>query len=316
MGYAIGTLTKGVGDDCHYQILEVIETLANANGWTTLRFVDTGSDRELILQGEGLSEEEQIFIGFKCYQNSGLDYYNINCGVFTGYLSGNTFETQPGGYFSAIAAHNNAITYFITCNAQRIVGTLKVGTPVYESFYLGRIFPYARPSEFPYPVYCGGSFNGAAATRFSDLNHSFPFAGAHYNSNSRGRLRTLNGTWDAHYSYPYCNKNSFAYNLAGNQMLVPAGNYFQIEPIILQEAVAGILPSNVWGELDGVYFCTGFNNAVENVLQIGGSEVVDQTGMSILDAADEIISVGGRAFIMIQDVYRTAWINHACLEMK
>ena len=67
MGYAIGTLTKGGGDDCHYKILGIIKILAEANGWTTLRYVNTGTDRELILKGVGLSGAEEIFVGFKTY---------------------------------------------------------------------------------------------------------------------------------------------------------------------------------------------------------------------------------------------------------
>ena len=37
MGYAIGTVTKsgGGGIDCHVQMLGIIKTLAEANGWST-----------------------------------------------------------------------------------------------------------------------------------------------------------------------------------------------------------------------------------------------------------------------------------------
>lgn len=324
MGYAIGTVTKGGGDDCHYQVLAIIKTLAEANGWTTLRYVSTGLDRELILKGVGLSGLEEIFVGFKCYQSVGGDYYNINCGTFVGYVSGNSFETQPGGKYSGCPAHNNAITYFITANAQRIVGCFKVGTPVYEHFYVGKLFPYARPGEYPSPLVVASMFNGPEAKRFSDTSHNFPYFGRVNGTTSATSsflfLRNQAGNWEQYYHYPFSNGTSTSNALCapqGSGTLVPADIYYQFEPIILQEsASSGVIPRNVFGELDSVYFCSGFNNGVENVVQEGGSSVVDQTGLTVLQAVDAIKAVGGRAFVMMQNVNRTSWRDFVALEMK
>jgi hypothetical protein len=318
MGYAIGTITKGGGDDCHYQMLGIIKTLAEANGWTTLRYVSTGSARELILKGSGLSGVEEIYVGFKCYQDVGGDYYNLNAGVFVGYISGNTFETQPGGIYSGIPAHNNAITYFISANPQRIIGCFKVGTPVYEHFYVGKFFPYARPGEYPAPLVCGGMLSNAQAARFSDTNQVFPYIG-YYGSTSFNRLynRDQSGSWLQPSCYPFTQANNTANALAGPQgsnTLVPAGINYQLEPIIMQVQTNTQTPSNIWGELDGAYFCSGFNSGVENVIQEGGSSVVDQTGMTVLQAVDAIKAVGGRAFVLLQNVYRTTWRDYIALE--
>ena len=320
MGYAIGTVTKGSGDDCHYQILGIIKTLAEANGWTTLRYVNTGSDRELILKGVGLSGAEEIFVGFKTYQSSGGDYYNLNCGVFNGYISGNSFETQPGAQLVATPAHNNAITYFITANAQRIVGCFKVGTPVYEHFYVGKFFPYARPGEYPSPLVCGGTLTASQAIRFDNTSQSFAYPGYYYDTtNNRLYQRDQAGNWVQPSCWPFTNASDTSYALAGAQgtsTLVPAGTYYQIEPIILSQQSSNNSPSNVWGEFDGVYFCSGFNNGVENVVQQGGSSTINQTGMTVLQAVDAIRAVGGRAFVMLQNVYRTSWRDFIALEMK
>ncbi|AKI28801.1 structural protein [Stenotrophomonas phage vB_SmaS-DLP_1] len=320
MGYAIGTVTKGGGDDCHYQVLAIIKTLAEANGWTTLRYVSTGLDRELILKGVGLSGLEEIFVGFKCYQSVGGDYYNINCGTFVGYVSGNTFEMQPGAQFSAIPAHNNAITYFITANAQRIVGCFKVGTPVYEHFYVGKFFPYARPGEYPSPLVCGAMLSNAQAMRFDNNAQSFPYPGYYYDTtNNRLYIRDQAGNWIRPWSWPFTNGSYQNTALAGPQgtsTLVPADVYYQLEPIIMVRQKTTNDPGNVFGEFDGVYFCSGFNNGVENVVQEGGSSVVDQTGLTVLQAVDAIKAVGGRAFVMLQNVYRTSWRDFIALEMK
>lgn len=318
MGYAIGTVTKSGGDDCHYKLLGIIKTLAEANGWTALRYVNTGLNRELILKGVGLSGTEEIFIGWKTYQDAGGDYYNLNCATFVGYVDANSFETQPGGKFSGCPAHNNAITYFISANAQRITACLKVGTPVYEHFYLGKLFPYARPGEYPSPLVAAGMFNGPEIKRFSDTVQNFPYFGKQQN-NSYLFLRDQAGNWNTQYHYPFSNGASLTNALAGNQgsnTLVPADVHYQLEPIILQESGGSSAPRNIFGELDGVYFCSGFNNGVENVVQMGGSSVVDQTGLTVLQAVDAIIAVSGRAFVMAQNVNRTSWRDFVAIEMS
>ena len=78
MGYAIGTVTKGGGDDCHYQLLAAIKTLAEANGWTTLRYNAISANREWIGKSLGLSGNEEIYIGIRTYQSVAGDYYNLN----------------------------------------------------------------------------------------------------------------------------------------------------------------------------------------------------------------------------------------------
>jgi hypothetical protein len=320
MGYAIGTIKKGGGDDCNKQLLGIIKTLAEANGWTTLRYVNTGNNYELILKGVGLSGSEEIFVGFRSYFSTSGDYYNIDCGVFIGYIAANTFFAQPGAQIYSVPAHNNAVTYFITANAQRITGCFKVGTPVYEHFYVGKFFPYARPGEYPSPLVVGAMLDASAATRFDNTSQVFPYPGYRYSiSNIKFRQRDQAGNWIQPNCYPFMQYNSTNNALAGPQgsnTLVPAGSYYQVEPIILYQDDNSVNPSNVWGELDGIYFCSGFNNGVENVVQIGGSSVVDQTGMTVLQAVDAIIAVSGRALVMLQNVYRTSWRDFIAMEMK
>lgn len=319
MGYAIGTVTKGGGDDCHYQLLAAIKTLAEANGWTTLRYVNTGLVREWIGKGVGLSGTEEIFAGFRTYQDIGSDYYNLLAGVFIGYVAGAQFDEQPGARLSGIPAHNNALTYFLTANAQRIIVALKVGTPVYTHGYVGKMFPYARPGEYPSPLVCAGMFNGAEAKRFSDTAMRFPYAGQGYSAQCCLYLRSPDGNWNNVYCYPFSNANSTTNALAGPQgsnTLVPGATYYQIEPIIMQQVDTTLNPSNVYGELDGVMFCSGFNNGSEQVVQMGGSSVVNQTGLTPSQAIDAILAVGGRAFLMIQNVNLTSWCDFVALEFK
>lgn len=317
MAYAIGTLTKSGGLDTHYQMMQLLKTLAENNGWLVKRWVNSGDDWELILQGEGFSGEEQIFVGFKTYQNAGADYYNILTGVFTGYVFSNSFESQPGARLSGCPAHNNAISYWITINPQRIVGCFKVGVPVYTHFYVGKFLPYARPSEYPYPVVNASMLDGAEPKRFSDTDQVMPYPGYYYNKKyNMLHMRNPAGIWERPTSYPWMNQDSSDYSLAGSTTLVPAGDCYQVEPIIMYQSKADEHPGNVWGEFDGVYFCSGFNNSSENVMQIGGDVVVDQSGLTVEQSVDAIVAANGRALVLLQDLHRTAWRDYIALEMQ
>ena len=333
MGHAIATVTGGSGDEAHYKVLAAIRTLALANGWTVLRYINTGDVRELILNSSGLSGTEDIYIGFRTYQSVSADYYNLLVGTFTGYVSANSFDSQPGARLSGVPCHNNAVTYFITANAQRIAGCFKVGTPVYTHFYAGKMLPYSRPGEYPSPLVCAGMFDGAAEKRFSDVDYAFPYHGRESGNASRPSrlwLRDQAGAWRRLSHFPFYNgqqstdgaygSNALAnynYLASGNQRaLVPAGTNYQPQPIILYTAETDGTEfyGNVFGELDGVYAVSGFNNNVENVMQVGGS-YVDPTGLSVADHVGGILSAGGRAFVVLQDVNQTDWRSFIALEM-
>lgn len=325
MGYAIGTVTKaGGGDvDAHYQTLEAIKTLAEANGWTTLRYDTSKPEREWIAQGVGLSGTEQIFIGIRTYQNGPADYYNLLLGTFVGYVAGNTFDNQPGAKLSGLPCHNNAVTYYLNINAARVLMMLKVGTPVYVHGYTGKFIPYARPSEFPAPLVCAGSFNGAELKRFSDATQVFPYHGNVVSTASNIYLRRPDGTWYAPSMWPFTHgsvadvtgsNTSLAGDVRYSCQVAMNGNY-QLESLVMSDAVNTIAPANVWGELDGVYYCSGFNNGPENVIQQGGSSTVDQTGKTVLQIVQAIKAAGGRAFVMGQNISRTTWRDFVALEM-
>lgn len=339
MGHAIGTVTGGLNDEAHYKVLAAIKTVAEANGWTTLRSVNTGLVQELILNSKGLSGTEDIYIGFRTYQSVSGDYYNLLVGVFTGYVSANSFDTQPGARLSGVPCHNNAVTYFITANAQRIAGCFKVGTPVYTHFYAGKMFPYSRPGEYPSPLVCGGMFDGAAAKRFSDGNFGFPYHGREGTNNSSTVvrpsllwLRDQAGAWRRLSHFPFYNGASSTGTTAGNyalanfnylggntlRALVPSGTNYQPQPIILYDMVSSGNPvvygGNVFGELDGVFQLSGFNNGPENVLQTGGT-YVDPAGLTVAQHVAAILAAGGRAFVALQNVDQTDWRSFIALEM-
>jgi hypothetical protein len=259
IGYVDNTGSEGVA---HWQMLLKIKTFAEANGWTTLRYLnptpytDATVTRELILKGEGLSGTDEIFIGFRAYQSQSADYYNLSVAGFTGYVAGNTFITQPGYFESGVPAHNNRIDYWLAVNAQRIAFGLKVGTPVYEHGYAGFFLPYATPGQFPYPLVVGGMLNGVPATRFSDTSYSMPYKGTRANF----KMRFIDGTWKQPDAWPW--NNTY---LTATRPMRDTGAVYCLLPIVVNDS-----GPNVYGELDGVYSISGFNNGAETTLAIDG----------------------------------------------
>lgn len=267
------------------EFLEYVRDFIDTNGWTILEQDMASDTRYWIAEGPGYTGPDgpvRVYCGMRAYQSVASDYYNLSVATFTGYVNGNAFTAQPGYYESGIPAHNQRIDYWLTCNDRRFAFALKVGTPVYETGYAGLILPYATPRQYPYPVLCGGMLAGIAATRFSDTAHSFPYGG---NRAGMG-LRWVNGSYITPYAHPWSNGA-----LAGAQGIRPtdggATAYYPVPRVVLHDN-----SSNVYGELDGIHYITGFNNVVENTL-----------------------SIGGETYIVIQDVWRTGFPNYYAMRL-
>jgi len=272
-----GTTDFTVG--AQFQI-PVTQGAASAAGvaWEVLRYDTSAANRELIMRGSGLSREEEIFVGFRTYQDASADYYNLVAAGFTGFVTGNSFDTQPGAMLSGVPAHNNRIDYWLTLNGQRIALAMKVGTPVYESAYVGKFLPYARPGQYPYPVIAAGMLSGTPATRFSEATHSIPFKGGRANM----RMRFNDGTWRQPECYPWDN----LYVAGQTTQQRDTGGQYPMNAVVLSDT------TGIYGELDGVRHITGFNNAVENTL-----------------------SAEGKTWVVIQDVSRTGFNDYYALRM-
>jgi hypothetical protein len=316
MAWEIGTATSaGAGGLAHYDMLDRIAEFATTNSalvsagqaFQILRYNEAAANRELILKGTGLGGTDEIFIGFRTQQSVSADYYNLVAGVFVGYVPSTDFDGQPGAMLSGVPAHNQAIEYYMIANGQRIALAMKVGTPVYMSGYVGKMLPYATPGEFRAPLVCAGMLNGSPATRFSDPTISMPYKGTRPNM----RLRGNDGVWKQPDCYPYNNAWLCGTAASGDSYQVrPTGaNYFPMR-IELNDSVP-----NLYGALDGLFYIPGFDNAVENVLQLGGTEVVDQAGKSLTTIITDILAVAGRPFLIIQDGARTGFNDYYCMEM-
>lgn len=262
MPNAVG-FVDGTGQYANRNLLLFIKNMCEAAGWTINRFDTATSVHELLMAAPGYTGPDgpvPAYVGLRTYESVASDYYNISVAGMTGYVSGNSFDTQPGFLESGIPAHNNRIDYWISVNARRIAFGLKVGTPVYEHGYAGFALPYATPRQFPYPLFVGGMLTGNAGTRFSDTAHGAYWKGNRANS----RLRFVDGVWKQPYFWPYQNTDLMAGTTA-NYSMRPVSTHYPLLRTVLNDNSA-----NVFAELEGVLAITGFNNATENTLVVDG----------------------------------------------
>ena len=275
-----GTVTNSGGRYANQNILKFLnDELTTDTNWDILRYDDTIEPRELIVKGKGYSGTEEIFIGFRSYQSVGADYYNLSVAAFTGYVSGNTFATQPGYKENSLCGHNLSIQYWISISPQRVAMALKVGTPVYETAYVGKFFPFATPTQYPYPMVCFGTLTGQPATRYSDATHSMSFKGSRTNA----LMRDVAGSWIQPACWPW-NASLIA---SGTDLQRDTGSTYFLNPILVMKT-----NTEVYGQLEGVYHISGFNNVVENTL--------------VIDSKD---------YVVIQDVGRTSFNDYIALEV-
>jgi hypothetical protein len=241
----------------HTDLLAKIKTFATANGWAALR--DTSS--ELILKGVGTAGTDEIFVGLQVYTNAAIDTYGLVLRGFTGFNTYEAFDNQPGGSpATAVSLLATDMPYWLCVSSRRIVFVVRVNT-IYEAAYLGFLLPYATPNQWPYPLLVGGSLPGPIPPRWSDTSASH----AHFAipGGSSAFLRTISGSW-ASFGTSGQNFSTWPYDLFNASNVLPCvGGDYATQPIILSG------PTDVFGELDGCVFMTGFANAAENTLTIG-----------------------------------------------
>lgn len=261
----------------HQKMLETIRDVCLAEGWTILRYDTALTNHELIVMAPGLSGTEQIFCGIYCYQSSDADYYNLAVATMKGYVDANSFLTQPGiSPVLGVPAHNQRIDYWLSVNGQRLNVAMKVGTPVYESFGIGKFFPFASPGQYPQPLFAAGMLTSTSATRYSETTHTMPWKGNRNNL----RMHFNDGAWKTPLATPWGNST-----MANS--VRPAETSYALYPVMLYDS------GNVYGVLDGIYHITGFDNVVENTL-----------------------SIEGKDYVVIQDVGRTSFGDYIALELS
>lgn len=220
------------------------------------------------------------------------------------------FGQSPALAQAMVPLWNQPMPYWIAANGRSIRFGVKVST-VYEAGYLGFILPYATPGQFPYPLAVGGSLvpqvnSRGVEWRYSavDFRHSlFPMPAANSNAdgqNSTFYLRDTSGLWRSFNNrpdntgtpsgvggmnanlgasssptgsvramWPHCVNDQWTTGKLPYRECSGGGYIFQ--PCVLIQRAPTF---EVFGELDGIYIISGFDNAAENTATFGGDEHV------------------------------------------
>jgi len=232
---------------------------------------------EYILKGIGGGSDE-IFVGFKEVTNAST-YYNWDLQGFTGYLSGNIFETQPGyeaGIYSVQT--DGSFDILIVENSRRFICVPIIGS-IYAHVYLGWLLPVATPSQWDYPLYKGGDSDDATEIISSTgTDHTswwkIPESGDIYN----------NALWDE-------NSDVWPYDLY--IIHKTEDGLYPLLPVTIINKTTN--EKAIYGEADGCHYTDGDNGAVT--------------------VSDSLID-SGEYFFITQDVFRVGNGNLMALKLE
>lgn len=285
----------GIATD-HYDLHNIIRTFVATQGWTELEYNTTANStyggRYSIWRAPGLSGTEQIYTGLQVYQSVADDVYNFQIFGYTGYVNGTNPWQQPGIGSCVTPLYNQSIPYWMICNGQRLAVVANIQN-VDVILYTGKFFPYATPGQYPYPMYIAGMMPDYGTSnwwRYSSTREDY-FCGykgytdyatssSAYQSNSY-LLKPANSVWDyattwfehlaqADNTYPFRIRNT-------NNLDATASGDYGVYPVILMETIAtypyytGLTSNqrgNIYGELDGIFRISGYNNATKNIVTI------------------------------------------------
>lgn len=252
--------------------------VAASEEWTALKDDTTSvaNERFLYMEGPGLASGDEINVNIRTYFNVPGDYYNWEVRGAVNFDTLEVFEDQPGtspGTFVPLS--QTTIPYWMIASGRRFIVVAKVST-VYSTMYGGFILPYALATEYPYPMYIGGSCS-FEDRRYSEADYDVCSFWDPTGSTTvaGGYIRHFDGTW-----YAVANKGAGAGSIQTTTLIHPwerdykigtqaDGNYAFMPAVVHSSNNDG----NVYGDLDGTYFVTGFGgNAPENILQYSGDD--------------------------------------------
>jgi len=219
------------------------------------------------LKAPGMTSLDPCYVSFQAYDRPTNDIYNIAVSAANGWVAQSGFDTQPGSLTAmALPLWDQEIKYWIDANGQRVVLGVRIATAT-ECLYAGKILTFALPTQYPYPMLVAAPLPTAAMTKYTDSTVTMPFKGNRNNM----KLRGIDGIWFNPFSWPYHRvlPNTTAYPIRDTD------GYYPLLPITLYHGTT----DNTYGSLDGVYFVSGFNNAIENtVVADGETHIVLQDG--------------------------------------
>lgn len=251
--------------------------------------VTSGVSREIIFRAPGLSGVNYLYWGLRLNIQPSLDVFNLELGIFNGYVSSNTWENQPGLGAVGLPLWNQSIPYWITGTKKGINICVRIQNHYFT--ITGQLptlwnIPFAG-QYFPFVGGClpGGIIN----TRYS-VTTIYNW----FNTKVGGVpfIKNLLGNWTTVSLSPYS-----VPAIIPNYRNLPAGldsnisdGIYTLKPII----IVSHTEHNVYGQVEGLYFISGFNNSAENI----------------------ITGTDGKDYIIFPDNLRTGFNEYIALRME
>ena len=246
--------------------------------WTRKRFSITVNDITQFCCWQAPSNDgnSSILVAAQRISDPTGDYDNLRLNGYTIYNDALNFWNQAGGMIANSPVlpllRVGTIPYWFVANGRRVVIVAKCST-VYTSAYLGLITPYLNPSVTAYPLLIGGSMSFNAEPVATSVNWrwsyqgnemgSFPKAGRVGGTNVasyQARFRRNDGIWQG-FGAAGSLGTITPENSVGTDLRAGLDGSYPLLPIIFSENTP-----NVWGELEGVGWVSGYANTVENTL--------------------------------------------------
>lgn len=298
-------LTADPGSHLYWK-LNVTAANAGTTAMGELRFfADTGmkwdvtTRAEYAWKGPGVDGAQEIFAAGFSVTNVGADTYNLGFRGFRFWQdraqSIVDIPDNSGTKYTYLA--KLPIAYWLVVNGGRIILATRI-SGIYQFAYIGFGLPYETPSAHPFPYIVGASAVNQAL-RWDDTGNQLRSPADPMHSSSSSSQPAQCGTAAMFPSGVFEGiGNRYPSNTTseGSQTDTAAigatwpysfGNGGTPQPVYLREAMDGskplfpvvinygrVSPKHVWGEFDGVYYTTGFNQASEAILRDGAIDVM------------------------------------------
>lgn len=239
--------------------------------------------------GKGINRTDTIVVPMALFVNQTSSLYSLCAFPARGYDKSKGVSQQFQGVISedvnprtSIPLWNHKIQYWFFANSRRFIVIAKVASR-YLSLHCGFIMPNGTDTEYPYPLYVGGSTNSET------INYQ-------YNDNATNDGQTVGSFWNPATSrindkissgslmmpsgqlyFASTPSHKSVYNSRGNELWLEPytqniniqktvdGQYL-LRPI---EFIATLNSSASLGWLDGCYWVSGFENSPENIITVG-----------------------------------------------
>lgn len=296
----MATVFTGTATD-HADLLDkirahLVDPVLGTQAWTQMGLVTvSATERVAYMRGPGLAGTDEIFVAIQQYQDAANDYYNFNIYGAVGYSAAHAVTEQPGTSPRAtVPLWNSAIPYTLIVDGRHFKLVAKIST-TYQTAFAGFILPYATSAEMPYPMFIGGSATDANS-RWSVSTHK---VGSFFDPPEHSSyLRNFDGSWIDIANYSHDGSGVDRDDLTVScvwpwHLNIECGanrdGSYGILPAIVHSSVGG---GNVFGELPGVFWVSGFGNASEDT-----------------------VTVGADTYLVVQSGYRTSMRSYAAIKL-